>query len=77
MAIKYRVDGEYFEYEIDNEEYQRAIHKILKEETKESLIDIIISSDMCQLDLSDMLEDELRCYFEDRAYKEYLDRRYE
>ena len=77
MTINYKFDGECFEYEIGNEEYQKAIHKILKEETKESLIDIIISSDMCQLDLSDMLEDELKCYFENKAYKEFLDRRYE
>ena len=76
MIINYKFDGDFFDYEIEYEEYQKALYKLLREETKESLIDIIISSDMCQMNLSDMLEDELKCYFEDKAYKEYLDRRY-
>lgn len=77
MRINYRFDGESFDYEVEHEDYSNAIYKLLKQETKESLIDIILSADMCVLDLRDMLEDELKAYFEDVAYKEYRDRRYE
>lgn len=77
MRINYRFDGYDYEYEVDNKDYVNTVYKLLKQETKESLIEIIMCSDMCQLDLSDMLADELKAYFEDKAYKEYLDGRYE
>ena len=73
MRIKYRFDGHDFEYEIETKEYVNAVYKILREETKDSLIDIIMCSDMCCLDLRDMLEDELKAYFENKAYREYLE----
>jgi hypothetical protein len=73
MTINYRFDGEFFDYEIEYDTYLLALYKILREESKESLIDIITDADGCVLNLKEMFEEELKNYFEDKAYKEYLE----
>lgn len=77
MIINYKFDGEFFDYKIEDSEYDKAILKILNGESKESLIEILMDADFCSINLFSMYKDELKDYFEDKAYKEYLDGRYE
>lgn len=77
MIINYKFDGEYFDYEIEYESYESALYKILSGLGKASLVDFIIESDNCVVDLKDYFYEELKDYFEEYAYREYLDRRYE
>lgn len=77
MIISYKFDGKLFSYDVFQEDYEKAIKKILLEQSKEDLVNLIMFADMCYLDLEKELAEELREHFEDIAYREYLDRRYE
>ena len=77
MIINYVFNEESFDYEVSNTSYSKAVTSILKEQSKDFLIEIILCADMCCLDLGEYLEEELKEYFRDKAYKEYYDRRYE
>lgn len=77
MRINYRFDGEFFDYEIDNEQYQKALISILMKESKESLVEMILCFDGFKVDLEDYFSEELKDHFEEKAYKKYKDMRYE
>lgn len=77
MIISYNFDGNHFEYKIEYERCESALYKILSGLGKVSLVDFIIESDNCVLDLKDSFYEELKDYFEEYAHREYLDRRYE
>ena len=77
MTINYMFHGELFSYDVFQEDYEKAIKKILLEQSKENLVSLIMFADMCYLDLEKELAEELREHFEDMAYREYLDMRYE
>lgn len=76
MIIYYSFDGNHFEYEIEYERCESALYKILSELDKSSLVDFIIESDNCVIDLKDYFYEELKDYFKEYARREYLDRRY-
>lgn len=76
MIINYRFDGESFDYEVEYERCESAVYKILSGLDKASLVNFIIESDNCVVDLKDYFYEELKDYFEEYAHREYLDRRY-
>lgn len=76
MTINYKFDGEFFDYEIDNEQYQKALISMLMKEDKESLVEMILCFDGFDVDLEDYFSEELKDYFEDRAYNSFKDMRY-
>lgn len=76
MIISYNFDGNQFDYQIDYERVNSALYKILSESDKTSLVDFMLESDNCVLDLKDSFYEELKDYFKEYAHREYLDRRY-
>lgn len=77
MTITYNFDGNNYDYEIDYEQYQKALIHILLKEEKASLVEFLVGADGCKLDLEESFQDELKDHFEAKANKEYLDGRYE
>ena len=75
MTINYSFNDNYFDYEVEYDRYLVALHNILLKEDKESLIEIIINSDACIVNLEEDYKEELKEYFREMAYKEYLDGR--
>jgi hypothetical protein len=74
MTINYMFNGDSFDYEIN---LFKAMEKILNKFSKEELIEFILDSHGCNVDLKVSFMEELKEHFEEEAYKEYLDRRYE
>lgn len=77
MTINYRFDGEYFDYDVEYEESEKALFKILTELVGEEVANLMIIENECSNELEKEYMEELKDYFEEVAYKEYLDRRYE
>lgn len=77
MTINYRFDGECFDYEVYHDRYLVALFNIMLNEDKEDLINMLINADGCVVNLEEDYEEELKEYFREMAYKEYLDGRYE
>lgn len=77
MTLNYRFHGDYFDYRVEYDRYLVALHNILNQETKESLITLLINSDHCVLGLKEDFKEELYDYFKEEAYKIYKDRRCE
>lgn len=69
MTINYNFYGEFFDYEVEYEELEKAI-KFLSEEYDSGI------SNMDYFEVKYKYNEELKDYFEEKAYKEYLDRRY-
>ena len=69
MEINYMFKGESFIYEVDYEDLEKAVN-FLSEQYDEDI------KDMEYFELKDNYLEELKDYFEKKAYKEYLDRRY-
>lgn len=69
MEINYMFKGESFNYEVDYEDLEKAVD-FLSEQYDEDI------KDMEYFELKDNYLEELKDYFEKKAYKEYLDRRY-
>ena len=76
MVINYKFDGDFFDYEIEYIQYQKALIHLLLKEQKETLVEKLVSADGCVIDLETDYNEELKAYFEESAYKEYLNRRY-
>ena len=74
MVINYKFNGEFFDYEIDHEQYQKSLIHLLLQQDKLILIEMILNFDGCVVDLENDFKDELKDHFEQKAYKEYLDR---
>lgn len=72
MRLNFNFDGYDYDYEVDAKQYIKALRHILGQQSKEMLIEVIISTDMCCIDLSDEFGEELKDYFRDRAYKEFI-----
>ena len=77
MKITYVIDGHFYDYEIDYEDYLKALTKILDENSKEELIQLILDFDNCSVDLSESYADELESYFREEAEKRYMEVRCE
>ena len=75
MIINYNFDGNYYDYEVKG--FYKAVSKILLDKSKEALADIIMCANLSVIDLKELLEEELKEYYEEYAYKEYKERRYE
>lgn len=76
MVINYKFDESFFDYEIEYTQYQKALIHLLLQESKESLVEKLVSADGCVIDLETDYGEELKAHFEESAYKEYLNRRY-
>lgn len=77
MTINYKIDGEFFDYEVEYEESEKALLKILTGLVGEEVATLMIIENECSNELEKEYIEELKDYFEDKAYKEYLDGRYE
>lgn len=75
MIIKYKFNGNLFDYEVEHDRYLVAMFNILLKEEKENLIKRILDFDGCVVNLYDDYEEELKEYFGEMAYKEYLEGR--
>lgn len=79
MIIMYDFQTEDYEYEIDGESFRKALINIFAKnyEIEIEKAQKIIDDDWADFERAvDFFYDELYSYFESRAYKEYLDRRY-
>lgn len=79
MIIMYDFQAEDYEYEVSYEELRKASieifaknYEIPVEKVKEVFADDWINIDQ----IEENFQDELYRYFESKAYKEYIDRRY-
>lgn len=72
MILGYVIDDEWFEYEVDYElVYERLSKYLVKERTKEDIINYLISCDGCKLDLLEDYVDEIHDLFYKDAVKYY------
>lgn len=80
MIIMYDFQAEDYEYEVSYEELRSAGIKMFAEnyDLPEEKVKQLFADDWIDIErIKEDFEDELYAYFEDEAYKEYLDGRYE
>jgi hypothetical protein len=77
MTMHYVIGGSNYDYEIEYEDYLKAITHILRANSKEELIEIILNFDECSVDLFKEFKEEIREYFRADAEKQYMEDRYE
>lgn len=68
MIIEYEFNGDYFEYEITQEELMEYLRTIPKNELLNMIFDLIE-----EIDLFDYLKDYLTDYFESDARRQYYE----
>lgn len=77
MTIHYVINGSNYDYELEYEDYLKGLTHILRANTKEELIEIILNFDNCTVDLFRDFKEEIREYFRADAEKQFMEDRYE
>ena len=77
MTIHYVIGGSNYDYELEYEDLLKGLTHILRSNSKEELIEIILNYDNCSVQLFRDFGDEIREYFRSDAEKQYMEDRYE
>lgn len=77
MTITYSFDEGDYDYEVNYDEILNALTDIMSRWTKEDVVSYIVNCDQCVINLTTDFEEELKDYFEDTAYKEFMEYRYD
>lgn len=71
MIINYVFDDTRYDFEIDYSEMIQAVGEILENWNSVDLINYILDTDQCKIDLEKEFKDELKEHFEPVAREEY------
>ena len=78
MVISYVFDEGFFDYEVEFEDYEDALKKIImKCWSLEDCVDYLISCQGCVIDLFKDFEEELKDYFKNDAYAQFRENQYD